>query len=260
MSGPTLAGRPPTDLAWALRAAAVRAALAPSAFGLEPWHIIVRPDSMTIRPDWERRSRALDPDGRQVILSCASASATALVALAGAGVAAVADHRLGRRDPDLRIRICPDPDRRPDPRLARLDPGSGRFRPHEVPAAGAEVLRRSAGAVAELVAELGVEIVVAAQDHARSPHPLLAVCTPDDRLDDWVDSGSVWGLLTLALGRHGWRGDPLALPIEDPPARARLTADLGHEAFAQVLLRVGQVTTPSPRRRRRLVDVLSFED
>ena len=68
-----------------LRRAAVRATLAPSVHNTQPWKFVLGGDGLEIHADWSRQLRALDPTGRQLLISCGCALFNARVTLAAAG-------------------------------------------------------------------------------------------------------------------------------------------------------------------------------
>jgi hypothetical protein len=65
-----------------LRKAVERASFAPSVHNTQPWHFVIRPDVLELHADNERQLRALDPTGRQMVLSCGCALFNARVGLA----------------------------------------------------------------------------------------------------------------------------------------------------------------------------------
>ena len=65
-----------------LRKAVERASFAPSVHNTQPWHFVIRPDVLELHADNDRQLRALDPTGRQMVLSCGCALFNARVGLA----------------------------------------------------------------------------------------------------------------------------------------------------------------------------------
>jgi Putative TM nitroreductase len=47
-----------------------RARWAPSVHNTQPWHFVVRPDVLELHVANNRKLRALDPTGRQMVISC----------------------------------------------------------------------------------------------------------------------------------------------------------------------------------------------
>jgi hypothetical protein len=55
------------------RKAVERASLAPSVHNTQPWRFVVRPTVLELHADSDRQLRALDPTGRQLVISCGCA-------------------------------------------------------------------------------------------------------------------------------------------------------------------------------------------
>lgn len=87
-----------------LRRAVARASLAPSIHNTQPWHFVIRSDALELRADHDRQLRALDPTGRQLVISCGSALFNARVALA-ADLAVQVDRLPDVQQPDLLARL-----------------------------------------------------------------------------------------------------------------------------------------------------------
>jgi nitroreductase len=105
-----------------LRKAVARASLAPSIHNTQPWHFVIRPDTLELYADSDRQLRALDPTGRQLVLSCGCALFNARVALAAELVLNNVDRLPDPAQPDLlgRITVGATPARWTP--LVRLDP------------------------------------------------------------------------------------------------------------------------------------------
>ncbi|MFC6085850.1 Acg family FMN-binding oxidoreductase [Sphaerisporangium aureirubrum] len=71
---------------------------APSVHNSQPWSFVIEGDEIRVRADDERRSRACDPGGREMLLSCGAAVFTVRTAL----------RALGHRPV---VAVLPDPDR-----------------------------------------------------------------------------------------------------------------------------------------------------
>jgi nitroreductase len=109
-------------VAQALRRAAARATLAPSIHNSQPWRFILTKGTLELHADWARQLRVLDPDSRQLMISCGCALFNARVALAAAGYATVVRRLPEPARPDLIARLSiGDPDEPPDYRVAALD-------------------------------------------------------------------------------------------------------------------------------------------
>ena len=65
-----------------LTKAAAWASMAPSVHNTQPWHFVVRPSALEVYADGDRQLAALDPTGRQMVISCGCALFNARVALA----------------------------------------------------------------------------------------------------------------------------------------------------------------------------------
>lgn len=103
---------PGTDIAAALRRAAVRATRAPSVHNTQPWHLVLRQGRLEVHADWTRRLRTLDPTGRQLLISCGCAVFNARVAMAAVGLAS-------------RVERYPDPGREDLVAIVQATPGPG---------------------------------------------------------------------------------------------------------------------------------------
>ena len=103
------------------RKAVERASWAPSVHNTQPWHFVVRPDVLELHGDNNRQLRALDPTGRQMVISCGCALFNARVGLAADRVVQV-DRLPDSAEPDLlaRLTLLDEPARRMP--LVRLDP------------------------------------------------------------------------------------------------------------------------------------------
>lgn len=104
----------------ALEAAADRARLAPSLFNTQPWTLLLTGDCLALQADRSRQLTALDPLGRDLVLSVGAALLNARAALAGCGWAAEVRRLPDPRDPDLLAEVRPVTGR-PDSDLAALD-------------------------------------------------------------------------------------------------------------------------------------------
>jgi len=103
------------------RRAVERASLAPSVHNTQPWHFVVRPEVLELHDESDRQLRALDPTGRQLVISCGCALFNARVALSADRVVEV-DRLPDRTQPDLlaRLTVLNEPARWTP--LVRLDP------------------------------------------------------------------------------------------------------------------------------------------
>jgi nitroreductase len=84
---------------------AARAARAPSIHNTQPWKFVVRDGVFEVHADAGRQLHVLDPQGRQLRISCGCAVFNARVALAAAGAAVNVDRRPDSWRPDLVARL-----------------------------------------------------------------------------------------------------------------------------------------------------------
>lgn len=106
----------------ALEYALQQAVRAPSVHNTQPWRFTVKDSALEIFADWTRQLSVLDPQGRELLLSCGAAVHTARVALAAAGHDCVIERYPDPTRSDLlaRVTLCPaTPDSRA---LAELAP------------------------------------------------------------------------------------------------------------------------------------------
>src|SRR4030095_16713579 len=102
------------------RKAAARASLAPAVHNTQPWQFVVRPDVLELHGDNNRQLRALDPTGRQMVISCGCALFNARVGLAERTVQV--DRVRDPAKPDLLARLTMLDEPAPWTPLVRLDP------------------------------------------------------------------------------------------------------------------------------------------
>jgi hypothetical protein len=103
------------------RRAVERASWAPSIHNTQPWHFVVRPEVLELRGDSDRQLRALDPTGRQMVISCGCALFNARVGLAADRVVQV-DRLPDAAEPDLLARLSVVAEPAAWTPLVRLDP------------------------------------------------------------------------------------------------------------------------------------------
>lgn len=134
----------------ALEEAADLAMKAPSVHNTQPWRIELQPDRLILRADRSRQLRALDPLGRELVLSVGAALLNARVALAARGWAVTVERVPDPGDGDLLAVVRPV-EGSPEPGLAELAPAVGRrrtnrrrFTAHELPERLLRILTSSA--------------------------------------------------------------------------------------------------------------------
>jgi Nitroreductase family len=103
------------------RKAVERASWAPSVHNTQPWQFVVRPGVLELHGDSDRQLRALDPTGRQMVISCGCALFNARVGLAAERAVQV-DRLPDLARPELLARITPRDEPAPWTPLVRLDP------------------------------------------------------------------------------------------------------------------------------------------
>ena len=173
-----------------LRHVVEAAALAPSVHNTQPWRFTVRPDGLDLRADPARRLEVLDPDGRQLHLSCGAALFHARAAARGIGL-------------EVAVQVLPDPS---DPDLlAQLRfTFRGTFEDRPVPAGLIEQLRLDAEREGALLHE------VSRRDDLLELEVLLSHADADEEQDGryrrelahWVrrDATALDGLAAASLG------------------------------------------------------------
>lgn len=140
-----------------LRRAIELAVRAPSVYNSQPWRWRVDPGGVDLFADPDRHLLAIDPDGRDLLLSCGAALHHLVVALAGLGCSARVDRFPDPEDSTHLARVTPvDPGPAPDvASLAAVIPrrrtDRRRFGAHPVDGALLDVLvDRAAGCGAHL--------------------------------------------------------------------------------------------------------------
>lgn len=131
----------------ALRRTAVRATRAPSVHNTQPWRFVLGPDLLEIHADIGRQLMVLDPQARQLLLSCGCAVFNARAALASSGLSMTIERFPDPARPDLVARFRAVVARPVDEQLARLDAmidnrrtNRRHFEDEPVPAAVVDVL------------------------------------------------------------------------------------------------------------------------
>lgn len=138
----------------ALRLVALDAARAPSVHNTQPWLFITSPSGLELRADRRRRLTVVDPDARQLFISCGCALFNARVSAAAAGLHPHVARFPSSTDEDLVARIAIDRGAPASNRqaLTRLHPfievrqtNRRRFAVEEVPPGVVATLVRVAG-------------------------------------------------------------------------------------------------------------------
>ena len=256
-----------------LRHVVQAAGLAPSVHNTQPWRFVATADHLELHADPSRQLRVLDPDGRQLHLSCGAALFHARVGARALGLA-------------VQVRLLPDPERpahladlvltsgqpasEDDMRLAtailQRHTHRGPFDRRAVPAAVLDVLRDAAQA------EGGRLQQVVSEDHLVELEVLLAGADSMEERDEryreelakWVHESAARadGIPVAAVAqaagsslrqRDFTLGHPAALdgsaPAPDQPAVVVLTTDddepiswlRAGQALAAMLLRAADL-------------------
>lgn len=271
----------------AIRRAAVAATLAPSVDNTQPWRFVLGPSSLEIHAAWERRLPALDPRGRQLLISCGGAVLNARVSLAAAGYDTDDDLFPDPARPGLLARLRVLGPGAGESALGELHPAVGVRRTNRLPfhdepppdgvvdamlqAAGAEgteliVLSRAedrsvvARLSAQAQAENGTPGEPELQLDTRSEENqvLLLLGTREDTPRAWLDVGQSLQRVVLEATRHDLGVSLLARVVEVARTNAGLRGELQLAVHPQMLLRAGRVAATPASRRRRFADMIEI--
>jgi hypothetical protein len=251
----------------ALRLAAERAGRAPSGRSSRPWEVRLHATRLEVRLDPDRRLPALDPRGREWVMSVGAPLLDVRIGMATAGQAATVVRFPDREQADLAAVVRPA-DGDPDTDLAALatlvemrhstwagSPGAplasvlGRL------AATAEteqaVLVALDAAQCRLLARLtGIGGNGAAGDCT------LVLTTSEDEPVSWLRAGEALERVLLEALRHGYRASLDSHPIDRTAARGTLRRLLPPGMHPQSVVQVGRAGTRTGVPHRRSVDRL----
>ncbi len=194
-----------------LRHVVEAAGLAPSVHNTQPWQFTVRPDGLDLRADPARRLEVLDPDGRQLHLSCGAALFHAKAAARGVGLEVAVQLLPDPSDPDLLAQLRITAGAAPTEQEATLAAAilrrhtfRGTFEDRPVPAGLIEQLRLDAEREGALLHE------VSRRDDLLELEVLLSHADADEEQDGryrrelahWVqrDATALDGLAAASLG------------------------------------------------------------
>lgn len=271
-----------SDVTRLVRRAAVRATQAPSIHNTQPWRLRLGPSTLEIHADWRRRLEALDPRGRQLLVSCGCAVLNARVALAAAGYDPVVDRLPDPARRELLARLTVPDSPAADPTLGALDTQIALRHTNRrllavtmTPRGLVDTLMGVAAdertellpippenraAVARLSRQADRDRKVAdafGEDlRAWSAGELLLLGTRHDTPAAWLRTGEALERVLLELTRHGYRASLLTRVIEEPATNAALRAELQTDMHPHVLVRAGRAAPSPASRRRRFADVL----
>ncbi len=96
---------PASSLSESLRRAVAQAVLAPSPHNSQPWRFVVRDTSIDLRADRGRALTVVDPDGRELTMSCGAALFQLRTALRAAALDASVERLPDPTDRDLLARV-----------------------------------------------------------------------------------------------------------------------------------------------------------
>lgn len=148
---------PPATTLRALRTVVARSVRAPSIHNSQPWTFVASPSGLALHADRRRQLSVLDPNGRQLIISCGCVLFNLRVTASAAGFDPQVTRFPDPRDPDLLARIdvsSPSGDVTTDDDIARLAPAiirrhTNRRRFSDEPVPGDLVRRLTRAAVLE---------------------------------------------------------------------------------------------------------------
>jgi nitroreductase len=198
---------------------------APSVHNTQPWAFAIARTTLEIRADRSRQLVALDPAGRELLVSCGAALMNARVALAHRGIRAAITRFPDPQQPDLVARIDIGPAaHRSRPALARLAPvitvrhtNRRAFADEPVPRALLTVVRRAARAEGGVVRTLrGTDRAIVAAAARRADTTQLLDPAYRAELRAWTsdDPTRLDGVPAVAVP-HVDAGSHDELPIRD---------------------------------------------
>jgi nitroreductase len=143
------------------------AVLAPSVHNTQPWVFVTRRGALELHADLQRRLEVLDPDGRQLHLSCGAALFHARVAARALGL-------------DVTVNLLPDPTR--PTHLADLLLTRGERATDEEVGVATAILRRHTYRGAFEARQLPGDLIEELQRDAEAENASLHVVTSEDQL------------------------------------------------------------------------------
>ena len=255
-----------------LRHVVEAATMAPSVRSTQPWLFLSGDDRLELYADLSRRIEDLDPDGRQLHISCGAALFHARVAARALGL-------------DADVELLPDPvdvSHLATIRLAWGAPATAdeaalatailqRHARRDAPLAGrplspalVERLRLDVereGAVLRCVSDnadvLALELVlgVPVDGPADRDPDVVVLTTPDDGLLSWLAAGQGLAALLLRAADHGVLAHPLGQVADVVRCRAALRGVLHVPDVPQLVMQVGYAVAAPVAPRRAGADI-----
>jgi nitroreductase len=235
----------------------MRAMLAPSTHNTQPWRFVAGPSFLDLFADPTRGLSVIDPDSRQLIISCGAALFGARLSLAADGVPATVDLLPDASDPThlARVHVTPG-SAEPDPAAVELDRVADErhtnrrpFTPEPVPAELVSRLQEAAeteGAFLRPVTSATDRALLSALT-AEAESSLFSAPAYRTELREWAGYGGSRhdGIPPEALPRAGSAADPLPTRGFDQVGTGRLPAAVGAEPAGCLLLLGTDTDDPS---------------
>jgi hypothetical protein len=264
------------------------ASTAPSLHGSQPWRFVVGETWIDVCRDEERWLRQMDPQQRQLHLSCGAAAELARLAIRSLGYACTVRTGPVGGDPELLVRLSVGSRQRPTARETRLmsvlSPGRDMPAPlgaDPIPTAVIAMLQQAVndrgcwlrqvapGERAALTVLLGRAPTLGDATHVAeqeqlpaAPEPtadrplvgghdsIMVLGTDADTPHDWLRGGRALATLTVTLTAEGFDYRLLGPATDVSATRRALRGQFGDVGFPQQVLRVGYRSgTPLPPRR-----------
>ena len=268
-----------------IKEAVERASLAPSVHNTQPWHFVVRPDVLELHADSDRQLRALDPTGRQLVISCGCALFNARVGLAADRMVDV-DRLPDATQPDLLARLTVLDEPAPWTPLVRLDPMIAAQLSQEAEAIQNADARYRAELEAWTTTDLhrtdGVPVYAIPHTDERSEpealvrnfdvagkgwlprlkqsslnHCLMVLGMAESNRLAWLRGGEALQRILLEATRLDCVVSLASQVSEVPSTRDRLRKELDLEFHPLVLMRIGQAAPTPASKRRDLTTIIS---
>ena len=256
--------------------ACLRSAIAaPSLHNTQPWRFRLGADHVDVFVDPSRRLAAIDPTGREAMISVGAAILNLRVAILAAGRIPLTQLLPSPDEPELMARVTLGAPHQPDATVFALRSAVGKRRTNRRPfrdiAVREEVLDQLTAAARVEAATLTVadpagrevllDVIRSAQDtHDRytsveAGPTMVMLSTEADTAVHWLRAGQALERVLLAATVRGVANTPMTAPTEVPELH-RLLSESGDRRVPQVILRLGYGDPCAPTPRRPLADVL----